>query len=35
MKEELIKAIQRNQFLNMIYMAKDGQVSKRRIKVII
>ncbi|MCL1699626.1 transcriptional regulator [Lysinibacillus sp. Bpr_S20] len=34
MKEQLIKAMQRNQFLNMMYMAKDGQVSKRRIKII-
>jgi len=34
MKEQLIKTMQRNQFLNMMYMAKDGQVSKRRIKII-
>ncbi|MGE7129555.1 transcriptional regulator [Lysinibacillus xylanilyticus] len=34
MKEQLIKAMQRNQFLNMMYMDKDGNVSKRRIKVI-
>ncbi|MET4560741.1 putative DNA-binding transcriptional regulator YafY [Lysinibacillus parviboronicapiens] len=34
MKEQLIKAMQRNQFLNMMYMAKDGTVSKRRIKII-
>ncbi|MCS1392959.1 transcriptional regulator [Lysinibacillus boronitolerans] len=34
MKEQLIKAMQRNQFLNMMYMAKDGNVSKRRIKII-
>jgi len=34
MKEQLIKAMQCNQFLNMMYMAKDGNVSKRRIKVI-
>lgn len=34
MKEQLIKAMQRNQFLNMMYLAKDGNVSKRRIKVI-
>ncbi|MFJ3390533.1 transcriptional regulator [Lysinibacillus sp. NPDC086135] len=26
--------MQRNQFLNMMYMAKDGNVSKRRIKII-
>lgn len=34
MKEQLIKAMQRNQFLNMMYLAKDGNVSKRRIKII-
>ncbi|MGE7693140.1 transcriptional regulator [Lysinibacillus sp. NPDC094177] len=34
MKEQLIKAMQRNQFLNMMYMAKSGEVSKRRIKII-
>jgi len=34
MKVQLIKAMQRNQFLNMMYMAKDGTVSKRRIKII-
>jgi len=33
MKEQLIKAMQRNQFLNMMYMAKDGTVSQRRIKI--
>ncbi|WP_438941247.1 hypothetical protein [Lysinibacillus xylanilyticus] len=34
MKEQLIKAMQRNQFLNMMYMAKDGTMSQRRIKII-
>jgi len=34
MKEQLIKAMQRNQFLNMMYLAKAGKVSKRHIKVI-
>ncbi len=34
MKEQLVKAMQRNQLLNMMYMAKDGTVSQRRIKVI-
>ncbi len=34
MKEQLVKAMQRNQLLNMMYMAKDGNVSKRRIKII-
>ena len=32
MKEHLIKAMQRNQFVNMMYIAKSGEVSKRRIK---
>ena len=30
MKEQLIKAMQRNQLVNMMYLAKDGKVSKRR-----
>lgn len=34
MRDQLVKAMQRNQLLNMMYLAKDGQVSKRRIKVI-
>ncbi|WP_144788365.1 transcriptional regulator [Lysinibacillus fusiformis] len=34
MKEQLDKAMQRDQLLNMMYMAKDGNVSKRRIKII-
>ncbi|WP_025114549.1 hypothetical protein [Lysinibacillus fusiformis] len=34
MKEQLIKAMQRDQLLNMMYMAKDGNLSKRRIKII-
>ncbi|MEB2280066.1 transcriptional regulator [Lysinibacillus xylanilyticus] len=34
MKEQLIKAMQRNQFVNMMYIAKSGEVSKRRIKII-
>lgn len=34
MKEQLIKAMQRNQLLNMMYLAKNGNVSKRRIKII-
>lgn len=34
MKEQLIKAMKRNNFLNMMYIAKDGNVSKRRIKII-
>lgn len=34
MKEQLIKAMQRNQIVNMMYLAKSGEVSKRRIKII-
>ncbi|MEK5431732.1 transcriptional regulator [Lysinibacillus sp. FSL R7-0073] len=34
MREQLIKAMQRNQLLNMMYIAKDSNVSKRRIKII-
>ncbi|MFJ5766534.1 transcriptional regulator [Lysinibacillus sp. NPDC093210] len=34
MREQLIKAMHRNQLVNMMYIAKDGSVTKRRIKVI-
>ena len=34
MKEQLIKAMQRNQLVDMMYMSKDGRVTKRRIKII-
>ncbi|MFJ5792215.1 transcriptional regulator [Lysinibacillus sp. NPDC093197] len=34
MREELIKAMQRNQIVNMMYIAKDGSITKRRVKVI-
>lgn len=34
MKEELAKAMQRNQLIVLIYIAKDGSISKRRIKII-
>ncbi|SPU38247.1 Uncharacterised protein [Lysinibacillus capsici] len=34
MREQLVKAMQRNQIVNMMYMAKDGTVSKRRVKII-
>ncbi|MFJ7407104.1 MULTISPECIES: transcriptional regulator [unclassified Lysinibacillus] len=34
MKEQLVKAMQRNQLVNMMYVAKDGSITKRRIKVI-
>ncbi|MFT9819113.1 transcriptional regulator [Lysinibacillus sp. NPDC056185] len=34
MREQLIKAMQRNQLVNIMYVAKDGSVTKRRVKVI-
>ncbi|MFJ7951511.1 transcriptional regulator [Lysinibacillus sp. NPDC096418] len=34
MREQLIKAMQRNQFVNMMYVSKNGAVTKRRIKII-
>jgi len=34
MREQLIKAMQRNQLVNMMYVAKDGSVTKRRVRVI-
>ena len=33
MRVELIKSMERNYILDMMYMAKDGAISKRRIKV--
>lgn len=34
MKEQLIKAMQRNQFVNMMYVSKSDIVTKRRIEII-
>ncbi|MGE7090866.1 transcriptional regulator [Lysinibacillus sp. NPDC048646] len=34
MKEQLIKAMQCNQFVNMMYVSKSGIVTKRRIEII-
>lgn len=34
MREQLMKAMQRSQLVNMMYIAKDGSVTKRRVKVI-
>jgi predicted DNA-binding transcriptional regulator YafY len=34
MKEQLVKAMQRNQLVNMMYIAKDCSITKRRVKVI-
>lgn len=33
MKAQLLKVMQRNQLVDMIYIAKNGEISKRRIKV--
>ncbi|MGE7921455.1 transcriptional regulator [Viridibacillus sp. NPDC093762] len=35
MKEQLIKAMQRNQIIDLIYMSKGGEITKRRVKIII
>jgi len=34
MKEQLIKSMKRNQIVSMMYIAQDGKVSKRSIKII-
>ena len=34
MKGQLLKVMQRNQLVDMMYIAKSGEISKRRIKVI-
>lgn len=34
MKEQLIKAMQRNQLVTIMYMSKCGEISKRRVKII-
>lgn len=34
MRLKLIKAIERGQVIEMMYLSKDGAVSKRRIKVL-
>lgn len=34
MRDQLVKAMQRNQIVNMMYLAKSGEVTKRRIKII-
>ncbi|KAA0965890.1 transcriptional regulator [Sporosarcina sp. ANT_H38] len=34
MRNKLLKSVERNQVLDMIYMAKDDVISKRRIKVL-
>lgn len=34
MREQLVKAMQRNQLVNMMYVSKNGSVTKRRVKII-
>jgi predicted DNA-binding transcriptional regulator YafY len=34
MKEQLIKVMQRQQVVNMMYVAKSGVITKRRVKII-
>lgn len=34
MKEQLVKAMQRNQLVNMMYISKSGVITKRRIKIV-
>lgn len=33
-REQLVKAMQRNQLLNIMYLSKTGDISKRRIKIV-
>lgn len=34
MRDQLVKAMQHNQIVNMMYLAKSGEITKRRIKII-
>lgn len=34
MREQLIKAMQRNQLVNMMDVSKTGEITKRRVKII-
>ncbi|RDV32990.1 transcriptional regulator [Lysinibacillus capsici] len=34
MKEQLIKAMHRHQIVHMMYIAKSGAITKRRVKII-
>lgn len=34
MREQLVKAMLRNQLVNMMYVSKNGSVTKRRVKII-
>lgn len=34
MKEQLIKAMQYHQLVNIMYMSKSGEITKRRVKLL-
>ncbi|UQW98207.1 transcriptional regulator [Rummeliibacillus sp. G93] len=34
MKEQLIKAMQHNQFVDLMYISQTGEITKRRVKLI-
>ena len=34
MRDQLVKAMQHNKIVNMMYLAKFGEITKRRIKII-
>lgn len=34
MKEQLIKAMQHNQLVDLMYISQEGEITKRRIKLI-
>jgi len=34
MKGQLLKVMKRNQLIEMMYIAKNGEISKRRIKIL-
>ncbi|MER2058814.1 MAG: transcriptional regulator [Niallia sp.] len=34
MRDQLVKALQHNQIVNMMYLAQSGEITKRRIKII-
>ena len=34
MRDQLVKAMQHNQIVNMMYLAKSGEITKRRVKII-
>lgn len=34
MKRQLLKVLERKQLINMMYISKNGEITKRRIKVI-